>query len=279
MEKIRALLTPIDHASVAESVVDQIEDMILAGILNEGRRLPSEREMAETLKVSRPKLREALKVLEDRGLLTVRHGEGSFIAPLTGKAMSDPLIKLYGRHGTAFFDYLEYRRVQECFAARIAAERATETDRKIIRKYLAALESDLHRGDANSSREHDVKFHAAIVAASHNATLIHMMASIYDLTKQTVFYNREYLRTIDGTGLILHQQHTAIADAVCAGNPEGAAKAAAEHIDFVAQSMRIGMDKARREAISAKRAALLADEFPGDALDDGDEEPAAGTKE
>ncbi|MCA8883021.1 MAG: FadR family transcriptional regulator [Rhodobacteraceae bacterium] len=273
MEKIHALLSPIDHASVAESVVQQIEDMILAGILSEGRRLPSEREMAETLAVSRPKLREALKVLEDRGLLTVRHGEGSFIAPLTGKAMSQALIQLYGRHGNAFFDYLEYRRVQECFAARIAAERATETDRQIIRKYLAALESDLNRGDVNASREHDVKFHAAIVAASHNATLIHMMSSIYDLTKQTVFYNREYLRTIDGTGLLLHQQHTAIADAVCSGNPEGASRAAAAHIDFVEQSMRIGMDKARRETIAAKRAALLADEFPDDPPPDP-EDPA-----
>lgn len=262
MDKVESLLTPIDHASVADSVVEQIEDMILAGILSEGRRLPSEREMAESLAVSRPKLREALKSLEDRGLLTVRHGEGSFIAPLTGKAMSDALIDLYGRHGTAFFDYLEYRRVQESFAARLAAERATKTDKKIIRQYLYALEQDLERGDAEASREHDVKFHSAIVAASHNATLIHMMASIYDLTKQTVFYNREYLRTIDGTGLLLHQQHTAIAEAVCASDPERASKAAQAHIDFVEQSMRIGLDQARREAIAEKRAALLSGELP-----------------
>ncbi|WP_193140783.1 FadR/GntR family transcriptional regulator [Meridianimarinicoccus sp. MJW13] len=262
MENVRALLTPIDHHSVADSVVEQIEDMILAGVLSEGRRLPSERDMAATLGVSRPKLREALKLLEARGLLSVRHGEGSFIAPLTGKAMSDALIELYGRHGTAFFDYLEYRRVQESFAARLAADRATKTDKAIIHLYLEALAQDLERGDSDASRDHDVKFHAAIVAASHNATLIHMMRSIYDLSRQTVFYNRAYLRTIDGSGALLHKQHTAIAEAVCAHDPDRAAQAAEAHIDFVAQSMRIGLDQARREAIAAKRAALLSEDVP-----------------
>lgn len=257
MQRLKPILTTVEHDSVADAVIAQIEDMIVAGVLGEGLKLPSERDMAEALGVSRPKLREAIKTLEGRGLLTVRHGEGSFIAPLTGKAMSPALIELYSRHGTAFFDYLEYRREQESFAARLAAERATDTDRDIIKQHLADLEAALDAGDGKASRQHDVLFHSSIVAASHNSTLIHMMASIYDLTRQTVFYNRDYLRTIDGTGILLHQQHVAIGEAVCAGLPEKASEAARAHIEFVEHSFRIGLERSRREEIAQKRRTLM----------------------
>ena len=73
----------VGHESISEAVVDQIEQMIVDGILKEGRKLPSERELAEAMGVSRPKLREALQVLEDRGLVHVRHGEGTYIATIS----------------------------------------------------------------------------------------------------------------------------------------------------------------------------------------------------
>ena len=63
---------PIDHESVVQMVVDKIETMIVDGVLKGGARLPSEREMADAFHVSRPKLREALQVLESRNLVTVR---------------------------------------------------------------------------------------------------------------------------------------------------------------------------------------------------------------
>ena len=107
---------PVGHESVAEAVIEQIEQMIVDGILKEGRKLPSERDLADAMGVSRPKLREALQTLEQRGLIHVRHGEGSFIAQLTGRAMSPALLDLYARHGSAFYDYMEYRREQEAFA-------------------------------------------------------------------------------------------------------------------------------------------------------------------
>lgn len=118
---VERLFDPVEQDSVADSVVRQIEDMLVAGILKQGTRLPSERELSEVMDVSRPKLREALKRLEDNGLIEVRHGEGSFVAELTGQAMSPALLNLYARHSGAFFDYLEYRRTQEGFAARLAA--------------------------------------------------------------------------------------------------------------------------------------------------------------
>ena len=203
--------------------------------------------------MSRPKLREALKALEDRGLLTVRHGEGSFIAPLTGKAMSPALLSLYGRHSAAFYDYLEYRREQEGFAARLAAQRATQDDKDRIAGILDDMTKARKTNDHELSRKADFALHSAIVDASNNATLIHMMASIYDLTKQGVFYNRDYLRTIDGTGERLLEQHVELGNAIIEGDPVRAEKAARDHMDFVEKSFRLGQERDRREALAAKR--------------------------
>ncbi len=250
-----AVFDRIDSGPIADVVVRQIEDLIVQGVLLEGDRLPSERELAAQLNVSRPKLRDALKTLESRGLLTIQHGEGTFVAPLTGEAMKPALIELYARHGRAFFDYLEYRRAQECFAARLAAERATPTDRTHIERQLDALERAETNDDPETSREADVLFHTRIVEASHNAMLVHMMASIYALTRRGVFYNRSYLRSIEGSSQKLLDQHRTIARTVLEGDPDAAEQAAGEHLDFVEASFRLGLARAEFETIARKRAA------------------------
>ncbi len=247
---------PVGHESIADAVVDQIESMIVDGILKEGRKLPSERELAEAMGVSRPKLREALQTLESRGLVTVRHGEGSFIASLTGRAMSPALLALYARHGRAFYDYLEYRREQEGFAARIAAQRATSSDKERLTEIITEMQSAWENDDLDASQEADLRLHVAVVDASQNTTLIHMMASVYDLTRQGVFYNRKFLRTMDGTGERLLQQHKDIVDAILDGDAERAEQAARVHMDFVEESFRIGEDQKAREERAAKRRKL-----------------------
>lgn len=257
MDKPSAIFDPIDHDSVSDAVVHQIETMIVNGLLKEGARLPSEREMSELMGVSRPKLREALKVLEDNGLVQVRHGEGSFIAKLTGTALAPAFLDLYARHPTAFYDYLEYRREQEGFAARLAATRATETDKLILRGILDKMDRAHEAEDLELAKIADIEFHSAIVDASCNSTLIHMMASIYDLTRRGVFYNRNYLRTTDFAGERLLAQHHAIAEAIFAGNPEAAEAAARAHIDFVETSFRAGEQKTERERVAGKRRILM----------------------
>lgn len=251
-----AIFEPIGHESVADAAVAQVEDLIASGILRQGGKLPSERELAEMLGISRPKLREALKVLEERGLVTTKHGEGTFVSALTGQAMLPALIALYGRHEPAFFDYLEYRREQERFAARLAAERATNADKDRLKEILNDIEAAWKAQDDELERKADYALHAAIVDASQNATLIHMMSSIYELTKQGVFYNRAFLKSIDGSGKTLLEQHQALGTAVIEGDPQAAETAAVEHIDFVERSFRIGIERQRREVLAEKRRLL-----------------------
>ena len=244
---------PIGHESLSDAVVEQIESMIVDGILKEGRRLPSERELAMMMGVSRPKIREALHILEQRGLVTVRHGEGAFIAALTGTALSPAMLGLYARHNEAFFDYLEYRREQEAFASRLAAQRATAADKERIVEIMTVLQQSWEDDDLETSQEADFQFHQAITDASQNTTLIHMMASIYDLTRSRIFFNRDFLRSIDGSGRSLLDQHLEIGQAVLDGDATRADRAARNHLDFVEKSMRFGQEQKQREVKAVKR--------------------------
>lgn len=248
---------PVGHESVSAGVVHQIEAMIVDGILKDGSRLPSERELAEAMQVSRPKIREALQQLEARGLLTIRHGEGAFIAKLTGAAMTPAMLDLLGRHGEALFDYLEYRREQEAFAVRLAAERATSADKDRIRGIMEDLQQSWESHDQAASIEADLRFHSAIIDASQNSLLIHMMASIYDLTRSRIFYNRDFLLSIDGSGRLLLDQHMAIGQAILAGDAMAAEAAARAHLDFIERSFRVGQEQQERE-IKARKRQLLA---------------------
>lgn len=249
------IFSPIGHKSVVDSVVTQVEVLILEGILRDGARLPSERQLAEQMDVSRPKVREALKQLEDRDLIIVRHGEGTFVAPLIGAAMSPALIALYARHKGAFLDYLEFRAEQEGFAAALAAGRATDADKEILTALMAELDKAHETRDSAASNDADIRFHAAIIDASHNSLLVHTMASIYALSRQNLFYNRAFLSTLDSTGGTLLAQHREIFEAVVTGDPPRATKAAKDHIDFVKQSYLEEQARRQRAEISNRRLA------------------------
>ena len=248
---------PIGHTSVVDSIVTQIEHLILEGILKDGARLPSERQLAEQMAVSRPKVREALKLLEKSDLINVRHGEGTFVAPLIGAAMSPALISLYARHKDAFLDYLEFRTEQEGFAAGLAAARATRADKEILARIMDQMEIAHQGNDIEKSREADIAFHSAIIDASHNSLLVHTMASIYALTQQNVFYNRSFLSTLDRSGEMLHAQHREIFDAIETGDAGRATRAAKDHISFVRQSYLEWQTRAQRDQLSNRRLAMI----------------------
>lgn len=122
----------INAEKLAHSVMKQIELLILRGILRPGERLPSERDLAERLGVSRPSVREALAELSSKGLLTTKAGAGVFVADVLGSAFSPALVKLFGSHDEAVFDYIAFRRDMEGLAAERATRFASDTDLNVI---------------------------------------------------------------------------------------------------------------------------------------------------
>ena len=116
------VFTKIEHARTAKEVESQVERLVLEGVLRAGDRLPGERELAKSLNVSRPIVREGLQALENRGLLRATHGDGTFVANVIGTIFAPPITKIISQNQKAKSDYLEYRREVEGVTAALAAQ-------------------------------------------------------------------------------------------------------------------------------------------------------------
>ncbi|MER9584850.1 FCD domain-containing protein [Mesorhizobium sp. M0047] len=231
------IFSRIEHSRTADEVVQQIESLILEGVLRTGDRLPGERELARQFDVSRPILRDALKALEGRGLLTTRPGGGTHVADVIGQLFTKPVTDLISMHRKAVIDYLEYRREIEAVAAEYAARRATPDDIALLDKIMARMD-DAHRtGDFDHEADIDVEFHHAICECAHNIILLHTLRSCYRLLSEGVFQNRLLVFSVPGAREALLAQHRAIHAAVKAGDPAAARQAAMDHITYVERSM------------------------------------------
>lgn len=231
------IFSRIEHSRTADEVVQQIETLILEGVLRAGDRLPGERELARQFEVSRPILRDALKALEARDLLTTRHGGGTHVADVIGQVFAKPVADLIATHRKATGDYLEYRREIEGVAAEYAARRATADDIALLDRIIARMEETHRSGDFEEEADIDVEFHHAICECAHNIILLHTLRSCYRLLSEGVFRNRLLVFTLPGAREALLAQHRAIHAAVKAGDPAAARKAAMDHMSFVERSM------------------------------------------
>lgn len=243
----------IQASRTADDVIRQIESLILEGVLRGGDRLPGERELARQFDISRPILREALKRLENAGLLISRHGGGTFVADVIGQVFSAPVVKLFASHGKATSDYLEYRREIESIAAEFAALRATPADKALLAEIIAAMEAAHKSNDFDKGAQLDVEFHNAIGEAAHNIVLLHTLRSCYQLLKDGVFYNRSLIYSYPGVADMFLAQHRAIYDAVIAGNPQAARDAVQKHIRFVEQATHERQLNDERERVAQLR--------------------------
>ncbi|WP_295558533.1 FCD domain-containing protein [uncultured Hyphomicrobium sp.] len=216
---------------VADAIAVRIEKLILEGTLRPGEKLASERALAQRLDVSRPSLREAIDKLVERGLLNATRG-GTTVAEFLLPLMT-PLANLYRDHENAAADYLEFRQWVEAQAARAAAERATEVDRRAIGTCLTEMRKAHKSKDQTQEARADVSLHLLVYEASHNFVVLHVMRGFAELLRNNVFYNREQLYLRSGVREKLLAQHIAIGEAVIAGAPDDAEKAAAQHIQYV----------------------------------------------
>lgn len=238
---------------LSASVVRQIEQLILRGILRPGERLPAERDLAARLDVSRPSLREAIAELSDRGLLSSKAGSGVFVSDTLAPAFPPALTRLFAGHEEAVFDYLAFRRDIEGLAAERAARHGSDTDLKVIGAILARMEAAHLKRDPADEAALDAEFHMAIIEAGHNVIMLHMMRSMFDLLRQGVFYNRRMLFRNRTTRDLLLEQHRAI-DRALQSRDAAAARAAVEaHLTYVEQSFQDVLRAERNEAIARQR--------------------------
>ena len=245
----------VQPEKLAASVVRQIELLILRGILRPGERLPGERELSDRLGVSRPSLREAIAELQELGLLTTRAGAGIYVADVLGSAFSPALQRLFATHEEAVFDYISFRRDIEAMAAERAARLASDSDLAVVQTVFERMETSHARRNTEEEARLDAQFHSAIIEASHNVVMLHMMRSMYDLLRAGVFYNRQVMFRQRTSRAALLDQHRAINTALQARDASNAAAAVRAHLGYVEQALRDQQSAARNEAVARQRLA------------------------
>ncbi len=244
---------PIHPEKLSSAVVRQIELLILRGILRAGERLPSERELSDKLGVSRPSLREAIAELQQRGLLSSRAGSGIYVADVLGSAFSPALVRLFAAHDEAVTDYIAFRRDMEGLAAERAARCGSDLDLKVIDDAMKRMEAAHAGRNPEQEAELDTAFHMAIIDASHNVVMLHMMRSMYDLLRSGVFYNRAQMFQQPSGREDLLAQHRAINDAVQRRDDIGARAAIERHMNYVEAALLAQRRAEHNDTIARQR--------------------------
>jgi DNA-binding FadR family transcriptional regulator len=216
----------LQRDQLSSQVADQLQELIVARSLASGEKLPAERELAETLGVSRSVVREALRTLAARGLVKVKPGCGAYICRPSAEHIAAPfelLLKLQ-QDPDLVTHLFEVRRTIELDVAAKAALRAQPDEIVALR----ALWQEL-RDTADLSRyaELDVAFHLALARAAHNDLYGVLLASVTHLLAGTIQVALHSGRAFE-QGVARHEQ---ILQAIEAHDPALARAAMLAHVD------------------------------------------------
>jgi GntR family transcriptional regulator, transcriptional repressor for pyruvate dehydrogenase complex len=229
----RNVFTPLRPERLPDKAVEQVLALIRSGRLSPGDRLPSERDMAARLGVSRTAFREAVRVLETLGVLRVLPGRGTRVC----EAERSPLwaAAWLSEHTQAVLKVMEVRDALEAKAAALAARRATEEQIGRLEAHLEALRQARAEDRCEDVVAIDAAFHTAIAAAADNDILAEALAGVYESLREA----RRAVLSLPGRLRRLAREHEAIVEAIRARDPEGAARAARRHYERAKEEMAI----------------------------------------
>lgn len=159
-------------------VTKYIKDKIIDGTLKIGDRLPSEREMAEKLGVSRTSIREAIRALEVIGIIESRRGAGTYIVDNFNNSLFQPLSMMFMLQEYSALDILELREGLEIQCCKMASKVISKKDIEVLNNIV----SDMYETtNEDKSLDLDIKFHNVIIKASNNPLIINVLSVISQL--------------------------------------------------------------------------------------------------
>lgn len=212
------VLVPGRRQLLSDQLYGQILDQIVSGRLNEGDRLPAEKEICEMFGVSRPVVRDALSQLRLDGVVHARQGSGTYV-------QRRPVDRLKNFTKSAdlagFLRCLEVRMPLEASAVRLAAERRTPAQLAKIEEAHERLKEDVEIG--HITKEHDVLFHMAIAEATGNDFFLQVLQPIHASITGFMDVSLNLTRTGSRERILqVLTEHTHILEAIQAQEPETA---------------------------------------------------------
>ena len=207
-------------------VVQAIEDQILDGRLIVGTLLPPEREFAESLAVSRPVVREAVRTLVTKGLLETRHGIGTTVRAVTHDEITKPLTLFLRSCGQEVnLEHLhQVRSILEVENAGIAAEQRTEEDIGDLKRLCEEMRSAAH--NAGEFALKDSEFHRRLSQTTHNPLMILLLDTVQTMMAEVRALVSKQPNLFDR----VMPTHLQILEFVAARDPDGARTAMREHL-------------------------------------------------
>jgi len=168
---------------VYHEIVDQIRELIAAGQIKPGDRLPPERELAELFKASRNSVRDAIRVLEQMGLTESRQGDGTYVRTVSVEELAEPLALMLLQSRQQMRELWEVRRVFEPAIAEFAASRITDEELGELDTILQAQRDKMETGAI--ALEEDTAFHYGIAEAARNAVMLRALDTLVDLLRES----------------------------------------------------------------------------------------------
>ncbi len=208
-------------------VASQIHRLIADGRLKPGDRLPPERELAELFGVSRSSVRDAIRVLEMRGLVEPKHGEGTLVREVSLDAIVSPLADVLASSKDLTAELFDMRKILEPPVARAAALRATPEDVAALDDILARQALRTRSGEVAIAEDHE--FHYRIAEAAKNRIVLKVIDVVMDLLRES----RVRWLQAPGRAKSSLAGHRRILDAIRRRDPDGAAEAMRAHIEEI----------------------------------------------
>ena len=218
-----------------DRAADQLLDMVLSSGLRPGERLPPERELVVRLGVSRTVVREALNLLEARGLISIEHGRGAVVSGDSTHAVRDTLGLLLRVRPRVLWELLEIRKTLEVEIAGLAAERAEEGDVLAMREQLDRMLTSIDAPEGYVDA--DVEFHALLVRSTRNGVLLTMLDPVVELLQAS----RQVSASQPGSARRALREHAEILRCVEAGDADGARQQMRVHLMNTAEDIEAAL--------------------------------------
>lgn len=182
------IFKPVQSDRISNVVVDQIKEAVFQKKLKPGDKLPSERQLMDQFKTSRVTIREALRTLEQFGILEIRRGMegGAFIRDPNTKFINNFLQDMFSMGKIKISNFTEARMAIEPFSVKLATERITEDSLRKVRQNIQEARECLNKKNKNDARLLDLEFHRLIAQASQNPVIFFMIDSIMDIMENNI---------------------------------------------------------------------------------------------
>jgi GntR family transcriptional repressor for pyruvate dehydrogenase complex len=229
---------PVERRKVYEQIAEQLLGQISSRRLKPGDALPPERELTESFGVGRSSIREALRMLESQGVIAGVNGGAFVVADASGPLNSSLRLVFSLDERAGMHDLYELRRILECEAAALAAERRGDEHLADMEAAIAEMDAALaHAGNGDGFIDADLRFHLAVAEATGNRLVLHSMQAVREVVRRALLA----AMLIPSSPESAVVEHRAIREAIAAGDPKRARQEMRAHLARVEHDVEKGV--------------------------------------